>query len=155
MPSRTLLLSIRPGFADLIFAGEKSVELRRVRPKVESGDVVLVYVTSPIMALAGAFSVSQVFSGSPDTLWRKVGSHSGLSRFDYREYFDGCETAYGIGVEKSWRFSYPVALDELRQRLPGFLPPQSYWYLPSELLQILIGDTSNRLNHSQLIAALG
>jgi hypothetical protein len=42
MSQRAVLISIKPMYADLIFAGTKTIELRRVCPKVGPGDLVLV-----------------------------------------------------------------------------------------------------------------
>src|SRR6185503_3263930 len=65
MPNQALLISVRPRFAEMIFAGTKVVELRRLRPRIGTGDLVFVYVSSPVMALAGAFEVGEVVSGAP------------------------------------------------------------------------------------------
>jgi predicted transcriptional regulator len=46
--SNILLLSIRPEYANKIFDRTKTVELRRVRPRLlNEGDRVVVYVSSP------------------------------------------------------------------------------------------------------------
>jgi predicted transcriptional regulator len=142
---RTLLLSIRPEHAARIFSGEKTVELRRIRPRVESGDTVLVYVTAPEMSLAGGFEVSRVYESPALRLWREVGSESGLDRSAFIEYFDGSESAYAIGVRSVWRLPHAVTLEKLRERVPGFLPPQSYWYLSRQLCETLL-KSPTRLN---------
>ncbi len=41
MPSNILLLSIRPKYAKKIFEGNKKVELRRVRTRLDKGDLVV------------------------------------------------------------------------------------------------------------------
>ena len=41
MPNNILLLSIKPEYADKILAGKKTVELRRVRTRLEAGDLAL------------------------------------------------------------------------------------------------------------------
>jgi len=52
-----LLLSIQPKYANLIFEGKKTTELRRVRPRVNQGDFVLIYVSSPDKVLLGSCEV--------------------------------------------------------------------------------------------------
>src|SRR5438552_3893096 len=42
-PKSALLLSIRPKHAEKIFDGIKTVELRRIRPRLQRGDLVLVF----------------------------------------------------------------------------------------------------------------
>ncbi len=126
MNSSALLLSIKPRFADAIFARQKRVELRRVRPRVGPGDLVLVYVTSPRCALEGAFEVERVLEAKPSTLWGHVSHNAGVTHAEFNEYFRGRETAYAIVVRKVWRLA-PVALSTMRR--VRIRPPQSYQYL--------------------------
>ena len=137
---KVLLISVRPEHATRIFNGEKTVELRRVRPRLDAGDTVIVYVTAPVMALAGEFEVSEVLSCSPGSLWRKVGPRTGLSRAEFDGYFNGSRAAYGIGVSRCWRFSCPAKLETLRKLVPGFAPPLGYWYMPPVMLRSLKGN---------------
>ena len=73
-------MSIKPKYANLIFAGTKTIELRRVCPKVGLGDLVLVYVSSPRMALVGGFEVAGIVSGEPQTLCKKWQPQSGVEK---------------------------------------------------------------------------
>ena len=69
MIGNALLLSIHPEYAEKIFDGTKRVELRRVRPRLQNGDLVIVYVSSPVKAVCGAFRVDNVVAGTaPDKL---------------------------------------------------------------------------------------
>ena len=61
MVTSTIILSIRPKHAAQIFSGLKKVELRRKRPKdLGNGTLALIYVTSPVRSLAGAFRVTHM-----------------------------------------------------------------------------------------------
>ena len=54
MSPNVLLLSIHHKYTNMIFDGNKRVELRRVRPRhLNEGDLILVYATSPEKALLG------------------------------------------------------------------------------------------------------
>ena len=129
MEERTLLLSLRPEFADKVFAGTKKVELRRIRPSVEIHGLVLVYVSTPVRAIVGAFRVRDVIERSPAALWREVREHAGVTRRQYDDYYLGAPKAYGIFLSSVRRFREPVELTDLRKLWPGFHPPQSYLYL--------------------------
>ncbi len=131
MPERFLMLSVRPEYSRAIFAGTKTVELRRVRPGVSEGDMILLYETAPTSKLVGEFTVGTVLSGSPRAIWNRVGDQSGLSRTEFRAYYAGAEEAFAILVAKPRHYRPPVSFAELRRRHSGFRPPQSYWY-PSE-----------------------
>jgi len=65
MNDTALLLSIKPRYADSIFNGSKTVELRRVRPQIGAGGLVMVYVSSPRCSLEGAFEVAEVTARRP------------------------------------------------------------------------------------------
>jgi len=80
MSQRAVLMSIKPKVADLIFAGTKTIELRRVCSKVGSGDLDLVYVSSPKMALVGGFEVAGIVTGEPFTFCKKWQAHPGVEK---------------------------------------------------------------------------
>jgi predicted transcriptional regulator len=129
MTKHALLISIRPRFAELIFAGKKTVELRRTRPKVSPGDLVLVYVSSPAKQLQGAFEVKKMISAAPSTLWRKVGKNSGIARAEFLDYFRGKTQAHAVVIRRVWKLSGPIDLSTLRRQKGGFRPPQSFHYI--------------------------
>jgi predicted transcriptional regulator len=56
--NNSVLMSIRPKYADLIFSGEKTHELRRKVPNVSSGDVIVVYSSSPEKRMKGTGYIS-------------------------------------------------------------------------------------------------
>ena len=77
--SKAICLSILPKFAHKIFMGVKTVELRKVRPKLSKKDLILLYVTSPEQSLQAVLRVSHITSGSPDEIWEKANTSVGLS----------------------------------------------------------------------------
>lgn len=134
MSNRAVLMSIKPKYADLIFAGTKTIELRRVCPKVGPGDLVLVYASSPRMALVGGFEVAGIVSGEPRSLCRKWQLRSGVQKETFLHYFQDCPTAHGILIGRTWQFESATELKTLRRRKGGFHPPQSYRYVGSDEL---------------------
>lgn len=134
---RVLFLSIRPKYAGLILDGRKTVELRRVRPKVAHGDLVLLYASSPTCELVGAFTVDAVEVSSPTALWKRHGSALGVTRSQLYAYFTGTSRAVAISVKDPRRIRHPRTLADLRSQLPGFVPPQSYVYLDADQVAAL------------------
>lgn len=120
---------MRPQYARKIFDGTKTVELRRVRPRVTTDDLVLVYASSPVKAMMGAFEIARVLTASPSRLWRKVDGKAGMTRKQFDEYFQGAKTGYGIFVKRKWVLPKSLKLESLRKRRSKFRPPQSYHYL--------------------------
>jgi predicted transcriptional regulator len=128
-----LFLSVKPIFANGILDGTKTVELRRVCPNVASGDMVLIYSTSPEMALLGSAQVAQVLSGAPLHIWKEVREHACVTREQFDSYFSGATTASGIWLCAVRRLARPIHLRELRERWPWLKPPQSYRYVDAWL----------------------
>lgn len=139
--NHALLLSIRPRFADLIFSGMKTVELRRVKPRVQAGDLVVVYASGAIKGMAGAFEVAGVTAAAPSSIWRQHNVGSGLSKQEFDDYFSGVTVGYAIQIGKFWKLPVPVPLKTLRKRSAGFRPPQSYHYWKLNELLLVGGDT--------------
>jgi predicted transcriptional regulator len=129
MSDRAVLMSIKPHYADMIFAGTKTVELRRVCPKINQGDLVLVYVSGPRMALVGGFVVGGIVAATPAELCRTQLAQSGLNQDAFLKYFEGTTQAYGIIIDRTWQFEEATELATLRRRKGGFQPPQSYRYV--------------------------
>ena len=72
MSLNVLLLSIHEKYADKIFDGCKTVELRRLKTRLNMGDLVIVYVTSPRKEIVGILEVAKVVALPPDLLWKAV-----------------------------------------------------------------------------------
>lgn len=129
-----LVLSIREPHARNILQGTKTVELRRMRPRLHEGDIVLIYAPRPIMALVGGFVVKSVIRTKPDILWRLVGSASGLTRSEFVQYYSGASEGFGICIDQAWRLGTPVSLVRLKRSWSHFSPPQCFRYLrPDEV----------------------
>ena len=129
MNNHAFLISIRPRFAEMIFAGTKTVELRRVCPKAEPGDLALVYVSSPAMELRGSFEVGKILTGSPSALWKKIGKRTGITRNEFFAYFRGKKVAHALVIKRAWPLASPVCLKTIRNSKGGFRPPQNFHYL--------------------------
>ena len=127
-----LLLSLKPCYANLVFDGLKTVELRRrIAPHIKDRDVFM-YVTSPIMALHGGFRVGEVWHGSPKKVWHLVSELAGIDKRDFDIYFDGQTIAYALEIKEVWKYQNPASLNTLRNRFSNFAVPQSWRYVRPE-----------------------
>jgi predicted transcriptional regulator len=127
--SRTLLLSLRPRFAAAILDGTKRVELRRIRPRAKPGTPVLIYASTPTKALVGGCWVSGLVVAEPDEVWELHGHLTSVDRAEFDDYFAGAGHAVAIQVANPWTLDEALGLQVLRERWPGFHPPQSFRYL--------------------------
>ena len=135
MQRNVLLLSIRPEYAEKIFDGTKKIELRRVRPRLEEGDLVIVYASSPTKALLGAFEVERVIEKLVINLWNDVEKEAGINLKEFFNYYEGKSIGFGICVKTIQIFHPPVELERLRQEWSDFRPPQGYRYLTQSEFQ--------------------
>jgi predicted transcriptional regulator len=109
---RVALLSIRPRFADAILAGEKTVELRRVG-FARDVEHVLVYATAPVQAVVGWFRVTAIDRDRPTRLWQRYQSTVGVSRQEFRRYFQGVRTGVAILIGEVGTLMSPVSLRDV------------------------------------------
>ena len=136
--SNILLLSIRPEYANKIFDRTKTVELRRIRPRLlNEGDRVVVYVSSPQQAVVGSFKVDNIVEKPVTELWEEVEKLAGISHEDFYDYYQGVKLGVGIFLKDIHRFSQPVELHRLRNKLPNLKPPQSFRYLTDNQFNIV------------------
>jgi predicted transcriptional regulator len=127
-PHETLLMSLRPQFAERVLDGTKSVELRRTRPIARVGQDILIYASSPTMALVGSAIVQRVDTAGSDVIWSRVQDAAAISKADYDGYFAGAKTASAIWLTGASSFD-PIPLRRLREQWPWFRPPQSYCFV--------------------------
>lgn len=144
---QTLLISIRPQFVRSIFMGTKTVELRRVRPRVGVGDLVVVYASGSAKGIVGAFEVAGVTDGSPEKIWKVHKAACGVRKQDFDSYFAGATVGYAIHIGRLWELEDLISLDALRLRWSGFRPPQSYHYWDRETLFSITGGPFDELDH--------
>lgn len=129
MHSNAIVLSVRPQYAAKIFEGEKTVELRRVRPKkIKKGVLVLVYVSSPVQSLVGAFKVENIIEKSVEELWDLVQDRAGITKKEFDNYFQGVATGVGIFFNELWLLDEPIKIRDLAEQGINFQPPQGFRY---------------------------
>ncbi|GGN37640.1 putative transcriptional regulator [Actinoplanes campanulatus] len=129
MPAqRTLLLSLRPRFAAAILAGTKTIEIRRRPVNAAPGTAIILYASSPQMAVVGTARLAHITVCPPDDGWRRFHHEFGLGRDEYNEYLDGAVNAHLLHVTAVNRLNEPLPLRHLREQAP-FQPPQSFRYV--------------------------
>ncbi|TKA04904.1 ASCH domain-containing protein [Actinacidiphila oryziradicis] len=136
---RALLLSLHPRFADSILDGTKTVEIRRQRVAVPVGTPVILYATSPVMALVGTAQVEHVQVARPAEVWATHTTRTALSRVEFDDYTDGARYASAVVLRNVEPLSQQVPLSHLRSA-GDFHPPQSYRYLSMQDLRQLVTE---------------
>jgi predicted transcriptional regulator len=98
-----LLLPIDPKWALAILEGSKKWELRTKRPSVDTGDIVVLYATTPLRAIVGSFRVGDIVSDDPETIWRTVRGEIASSRPSYIDAFGHLPVLHAIQVKSPRR----------------------------------------------------
>lgn len=129
---RTLLLSLRPRFAQAILSGAKTVELRRRAINAQPGTPILLYASSPTRAIVGTARIREVQHLTPDDAWREYHNCLALARSEFDAYLDGSPRAHLLLLRRVCVLNEPLCLHQLRQD-GRFQPPQSFRYVvPSD-----------------------
>jgi predicted transcriptional regulator len=135
--NKALLLSVRPPFAESILAGTKTAEVRRQRPSVTPGTLIIIYATKPIGAIVGTARISEVSNGSPDEMWNDHRTEVGISRQEFDNYLDGANSAYILGIAEVQHLVPLLTLEQIREAT-NFQPPQGYRYVNHNMLNTLV-----------------
>jgi predicted transcriptional regulator len=125
----TVLLSIKPEFADKILSEEKRYEYRRRPFRRANITRMLLYATSPVGRVVGECRVDGILSMPKRDLWHSTRAQSGVTWQRFSEYFGDCACCYAIRVSNPQRYPEPLTLREASGLSRA---PQSFAYLSSQ-----------------------
>jgi predicted transcriptional regulator len=122
-----VLLSIKPRFVEAMVRNEKHYEFRKKIFDAKKVRQVYIYSTAPVKKITATFMVGGLECASPEELWRKFGTVSGLTRDEFFRYYEGRSKGYAIKIEDFRMYDEPI--DPYRDE--RFVPPQSFQYMVS------------------------
>ena len=121
---KEILLSMKPGWFNMVVSGEKLYEYRKHFPE---GKVrAYIYVTSPIKAIEAIFEFGERIN-LLDLKSKDYVSQDMLSKIDY--YLENSN--YAVPILKVYR-TCKVDLNHIRHQVKGFIAPQMYYFLREE-----------------------
>lgn len=126
-----VLLSIKPEFVERIFAGEKRFEYRKAIFRRSDVEKVIIYSTLPEGKIVGEFFIDHILTDTPQAIWKKTKTKSGINKEFFDQYFDGKSEAHAIKIGNVRKYDIPFKLDEMKSKVSA---PQSFMYLPHDLL---------------------
>lgn len=106
----TVILSIKPEYANKIFDGSKKYEFRKTIFKSPNVKKVIVYASSPVMKVIGEFEIESILKEAKDYLWEITHKESGISEDFFKTYFQNKEEAIALKVKKTHLYSKPKSL---------------------------------------------
>lgn len=121
----TVLLSIKPEFAEKIFNGTKKFEFRKSIFKNTDVQKVVVYASSPVQRVIGEFTIDTILNDDIDTIWEQTARYAGITRDFYLSYFAHKEKAYAIKIRKTKRYAKARRLSDYNLQVA----PQSFAYV--------------------------
>jgi len=122
----SVLLSIRPQFAERIFEGVKHYEFRRVLFKDRSVKKIIVYASAPVSRVIGEFEIEDILELEKEGLWHQTKEYSGISKECFDQYFQGRQVGYAIKIRKAYLYETPL---ELEKSFNIKHAPQSFVYV--------------------------
>ena len=145
--NKYLFISVKPEFAEKIINNEKTIELRKLRPNVKTGDYIIIYASYPCKSVVAFGTIKNIIEMAPNKMWTTFSQTLGIDKQRFDNYFDGRLNAIGIELSKIIKVD-PVHLDKIRSIDPKFHPPQLYKYISImnddkaiiNLIQLLLGD---------------
>ncbi|MBF0516376.1 MAG: hypothetical protein HQK97_04530 [Nitrospirae bacterium] len=125
----SMILSMHPKHAKMIYDGTKTVELRSKWP-IKYDRKIYIYETSPTQAITGSFYVDEVMYGQRPLIFDRIFRASGMPLNDFLDvflvYFSYGAVAYAIYIRNVEWFPVPIPLSTIKKEWPEFKPPQSY-----------------------------
>lgn len=121
----TVLLSIKPEFAEKIFDGTKKYEFRKSIFKNTDVKTVVVYASSPVQKVIGEFTIADILNDDVEVIWNETCRDSGITHDFYLSYFSNKEKAYAIKIGKTTRYRQARNLSDYNINFA----PQSFAYL--------------------------
>ena len=80
----------------------------------------------PVGSIVGQAKITAVHKSSPNSLWRKFGAVSGLSKSEFLSYLVGLTEGVVLALEDVKMLDEPLTLETLREIADGFNPPQFF-----------------------------
>ena len=121
----TVLLSIKPEFAEKIFDGTKKYEFRKSIFKNADVKTVIVYASSPIQRIIGEFTIDRILNDDLSTIWDETARYAGITYDFYMSYFANREKAYAIKIRNAKRYAHARRLSDYNIHYA----PQSFAYI--------------------------
>ena len=151
------LLSLKPQYADLILAGEKTVELRNRVVRMEPGTVIWIYATKPVGGIVALAELDSVVHDTPAEIWIRYGREICIDRAHFDSYINNRESVSALIFSSVRKLKQSVTLDWIRRSVTDFQPPQFYsrLSLDGRLFSTLNGNLQVGDSSTLDFAALG
>jgi predicted transcriptional regulator/ribosomal protein S18 acetylase RimI-like enzyme len=122
----TLLMSLRPEFAELVLQGRKTIEFRRRFSRKYEGATIVFYITRPVKQFMFTATVTQVDHRQKEKLWEIYREDGGISQTLFDQYFSGTTYGYAIHLSNVTKIPAQLDLERAQEFSPKLRAPQSF-----------------------------
>lgn len=138
-PRRNVVVSIQPEWANQILSGNKQWEYRRTTVNANRGSRLILYASGGLHAIVGEATIERVLNEPLEALIAHTTKEVPETPDDIRKSFAGRKIGHAIKIRNPVRYESPFTLSKIRERIPRFMPPQSFYYVPedSALIKLL------------------
>ena len=123
------LISIKPIYVDRFIKGKKGVEIRSRHVNLLPNSRLWIYSTLPKACIQALAHIDRVEVGAPTSIWKKYSNSIGVSKKRFYRYVNGSRKISAIIVKQTWKLPCDISLQSLRDKVPGFHPPQFLKYM--------------------------
>lgn len=145
-----ILISLDSRHAKKIYSGAKRVELRRRSMHVTPGATMWIYEKIPVGSITGSATITAILTASPEELWCRFESISGLSKKEFFDYFANVKVACALVLDNAQNLHTPLSLKSLRDVTSKFQPPQFFIHLTDKHPVLLTLNTKSNAGKESL-----
>ena len=125
----SVILSIKPIYAQAIMSGTKKVEFRKKTFKRQV-DKIFVYSSSPEKKIIGFFTIKDIIENSPKNLWNEFKDIGGIDKKSFFDYYQNSKIGFTIKISEAKKFKNGIEPSDFFE---NFTAPQSFIYLDKEI----------------------
>ena len=117
-----MIAVIKPKYFNDLIEQKDRVYIRggEISSGIDRGQVLLFYVTSPIMGIKGYTIIKNLSSGGPSDIWKKYSRQSAFEEDEYKTYTEGKSTVTAYSFEEIKEIPECIDLEKIRKVLSGF-----------------------------------
>ncbi len=118
------LISIKQKYVDKFLNGQKAVEIRNRKVNLSDNSKLWIYTTLPKASIQTIAYVKHVDTDAPELIWKKYWELIGISKISFNQYVNGSNKISAIVTKDIQELPIQISLEEIRDIVPGFQPPQ-------------------------------
>lgn len=120
-----ILMPINPCYVEEILSGRKKYEYRKIKPKRNDIEKIIIYSTSPVKKVVAEAEVEAIIEETPEKIWELTKDYSGITKRSYYNYYKNKEKAIAYKLGRVKKYKEPKNLSEFGINYI----PQSFVYL--------------------------